>query len=103
MDDKKKVLVVDDEERIRRLIQMYLAREEYEVEEADNGRQALEMNLEKDYEVILLEIMKPQIDVIEDSIELRKQKPSPVIMLTAKGEESNRVQGFKVGADDYIV
>src|SRR5690625_4041186 len=103
MDDKKKVLVVDDEERIRRLIQMYLAREEFEVEEADNGRQALEMALENDYDVILLDIMMPEMDGIEVCTELRKEKTTPVIMLTAKGEESNRVQGFEVGADDYIV
>src|SRR5690625_5539594 len=88
MDDKKKVLVVDDEERIRRLIQMYLAREEFEVEEADNGRQALEMALENDYDVILLDIMMPEMDGIEVCTELRKEKTTPVIMLTAKGEES---------------
>lgn len=103
MDNKKKVLVVDDEERIRRLIQMYLEREEFEVEEAENGTQALEMALENDYDVILLDIMMPEMDGIEVCTELRKEKTTPIIMLTAKGEESNRVQGFEVGADDYIV
>ncbi|MEI3604704.1 response regulator transcription factor [Pseudogracilibacillus sp. SE30717A] len=103
MDDNQKVLVVDDEERIRRLIRMYLERDNFIVEEAENGRQALDLALENDYDVILLDIMMPEMDGIEVCTELRKEKMTPVIMLTAKGEESNRVQGFEVGADDYIV
>jgi len=99
----KKLLVVDDEERIRRLIRMYLERDDFIVEEAENGKQALEMALEDDYDAILLDIMMPEMDGIEVCEELRKEKMTPVIMLTAKGEESNRVQGFEVGADDYIV
>jgi two-component system, OmpR family, response regulator ResD len=98
-----KVLIVDDEERIRRLIRMYLEREEYEVEEADNGKDALELALSNEYDVILLDIMMPEMDGIEVCQELRKEKSTPVIMLTAKGEEANRVQGFEIGADDYIV
>lgn len=103
MDKGKRILVVDDEDRIRRLIRMYLERDDFVVEEAENGRQALEMALENDYDVILLDIMMPEMDGIEVCEELRKEKMTPVIMLTAKGEESNRVQGFEVGADDYIV
>ena len=103
MDDEKKILVVDDEERIRRLIRMYLERDDFVVEEAENGKEALEMALENDYDAILLDIMMPEMDGIEVCEELRKEKMTPVIMLTAKGEESNRVQGFEVGADDYIV
>jgi len=103
MDNQKKILVVDDEERIRRLIQMYLEREDFVVEEAENGHDALKMALEEDYDAILLDIMMPEMDGIEVCSELRKEKTTPVIMLTAKGEESNRVQGFEVGADDYIV
>ncbi|WP_042223556.1 response regulator transcription factor [Oceanobacillus manasiensis] len=98
-----KILIVDDEERIRRLIRMYLEREEYEVEEADNGKDALELALTNDYDVILLDIMMPEMDGIEVCQELRKEKNTPVMMLTAKGEEANRVQGFEIGADDYIV
>ncbi|WP_404453232.1 response regulator transcription factor [Oceanobacillus kapialis] len=98
-----KILVVDDEERIRRLIRMYLEREEYEVEEADNGKDALELALSNEYDVILLDIMMPEMDGIEVCQELRKEKTTPVMMLTAKGEETNRVQGFEIGADDYIV
>ena len=103
MDESKTILVVDDEERIRRLIRMYLERDEFIVEEAENGHVALEMALEKNYDVILLDVMMPEMDGIEMCEELRKDKNTPVIMLTAKGEESNRVQGFEVGADDYIV
>nr|WP_319962281.1 response regulator transcription factor [Virgibacillus natechei] len=103
MDTNGKILVVDDEERIRRLIRMYLEREEYEVEEADNGADALEKSLNNNYNVILLDLMMPEMDGIEVCKELRKEKTTPVIMLTAKGEEGNRVQGFEVGADDYIV
>lgn len=103
MDSNVRLLVVDDEERIRRLVKMYLEREDYIIDEADNGRDALEMALEEDYDCIILDLMMPEMDGIEVCEELRKQKTTPVIMLTAKGEESNRVQGFEVGADDYIV
>lgn len=103
MDTNEKILVVDDEERIRRLVRMYLERDDFLVEEADNGEDALQMALETDYDVILLDIMMPGMDGIEVCQELRKEKTTPVIMLTAKGEESNRVQGFEVGTDDYIV
>ena len=103
MDSKAKILVVDDEERIRRLIRMYLEREDYEIDEASNGKDALEKALNTDYSVIILDIMMPEMDGIETCQELRKEKDTPVIMLTAKGEEANRVQGFEVGADDYIV
>src|SRR5699024_1425589 len=98
-----KILVVDDEERIRRLIRMYLERENFLIEEATNGKDALKLALDHDYDAILLDIMMPEMDGIEVCEELRKEKTTPVIMLTAKGEESNRVQGFEVGADDYIV
>jgi two-component system response regulator ResD len=97
------VLVVDDEERIRRLLKMYLEREEYNIEEAENGDEALEMALNKDYDLIILDIMMPGIDGVEVCKQLREKKATPVIMLTAKGEEANRVQGFEAGADDYIV
>ncbi|WP_156289267.1 response regulator transcription factor [Oceanobacillus salinisoli] len=103
MDQETKILIVDDEERIRRLIRMYLEKEEYIIEEADNGKDALDMALNNDYNVIILDIMMPEMDGIEVCQELRKEKTTPVIMLTAKGEEANRVQGFEVGADDYIV
>ncbi|MFD4927839.1 response regulator [Peribacillus butanolivorans] len=98
-----KILVVDDEERIRRLLKMYLEREEYIIDEAENGDVALSKALENDYDLILLDIMMPGKDGIEVCRELREKKTTPIIMLTAKGEEVNRVQGFEVGTDDYIV
>src|SRR4051812_42227658 len=98
-----KILVVDDEERIRRLLKMYLEREEYIIDEAENGDMALSKALDNDYDLILLDIMMPGKDGIEVCRELREKKTTPIIMLTAKGEEVNRVQGFEVGTDDYIV
>ncbi|MDC3415415.1 response regulator transcription factor [Aquibacillus salsiterrae] len=103
MDKQAKILVVDDEERIRRLIRMYLEREDYQIDEAEDGDTAVKMALENEYELILLDLMMPGKDGIEVCKEIREKKTTPVIMLTAKGEESNRVQGFEVGTDDYIV
>lgn len=98
-----KILIVDDEERIRRLLKMYLERENFLTDEAKDGDEALEKALANDYDLILLDLMLPGKDGIEVCRELREQKATPVIMLTAKGEEANRVHGFEVGTDDYIV
>ncbi len=103
MDKQVKILVVDDEERIRRLLKMYLEREEYLIEEADNGDDALKKALENDYDLILLDLMLPGKDGVDVCKEIREKKATPIIMLTAKGEEANRVQGFEAGTDDYIV
>jgi two-component system, OmpR family, response regulator ResD len=103
MDKQVKILVVDDEERIRRLLKMYLEREEYLIEEADNGDDALKKALENDYDLILLDLMLPGRDGVDVCKEIREKKTTPIIMLTAKGEEANRVQGFEAGTDDYIV
>lgn len=97
------ILIVDDEDRIRRLLKMYLEREGYTVEEAENGQQAVDMAFEKDYHCIILDIMMPEKDGLEACEEIREKKTTPIILLTAKGEEANRVQGFEIGADDYIV
>ncbi|WP_299088267.1 response regulator transcription factor [uncultured Metabacillus sp.] len=98
-----RILVVDDEDRIRRLLRMYLERENYVIDEAENGDEALELGLNNEYDLIMLDIMMPGIDGIEVCKQLREKKATPIIMLTAKGEEANRVQGFEVGTDDYIV
>lgn len=103
VDFLSKILVVDDEERIRRLLKMYLEKEGYEVEEAEDGESALSLAMNRDYALILLDVMLPGIDGIEVCTRLRQVKATPVVMLTAKGEEMNRVQGFEVGADDYVV
>lgn len=103
MDNKSRILIADDEDRIRRLIRMYLEKEEFIIEEAEDGQEALDLALKNDYDLILLDIMMPQLDGIEVCKAIREEKTTPIIMLTAKGEESNRIQGFEAGADDYIV
>jgi two-component system, OmpR family, response regulator ResD len=103
MEMKSTILVVDDEERIRRLLRMYLEKEGYLIEEAEDGESALDKSLRKDYDLILLDVMLPGMDGTEVCAKLRQAKSTPVIMLTAKGEETNRVQGFEAGADDYVV
>lgn len=101
--NETKILVVDDEARIRRLLRMYLERENYVIEEAENGDEAIKMGLASDYDLVLLDLMMPGTDGIEVCRQLREKKATPIIMLTAKGEEANRVQGFEAGTDDYIV
>lgn len=103
LEREARILIVDDEERIRRLLRMYLERENFSIEEAEDGETALSMALNEEYDCILLDLMMPGKDGIEVCKELREKKATPVIMLTAKGEEANRVQGFEVGTDDYIV
>lgn len=98
-----RILVVDDEERIRRLLRMYLEKEGYAIEEAEDGETALKLALQEEYDLIVLDLMLPGIDGMEVCARLRQSKATPVIMLTAKGEEVNRVQGFEAGADDYVV
>ncbi|MGR6858528.1 DNA-binding response regulator ResD [Bacillus halotolerans] len=101
--NENKILVVDDEARIRRLLKMYLERENYVIEEAENGDEAIAKGLETNYDLILLDLMMPGTDGIEVCRQIREKKATPIIMLTAKGEEANRVQGFESGTDDYIV
>ena len=104
MEENIAILVVDDEDRIRRLLNMYLTREGYTVDEAVDGAEALEKANENEYACILLDHMMPEKDGLEVLKELREQKNmTPIMMLTAKGEESDRVTGFETGADDYIV
>lgn len=104
MEESVKLLVVDDEDRIRRLLNMYLSREGFEIDEANDGAEAIEKALTNHYDCILLDLMMPEKDGLEVLQELRDEKKmTPVILLTAKGEESDRVTGFETGADDYIV
>src|SRR5690606_38075769 len=103
MSEEITVLVVDDEERIRRLLKMYLEREGYLVEEAENGVQALDMAMEKDYHCMLLDLIMLEKYRDQVRLELRETKITPIIIHTAEGEEANRVEGFESGADNYIV
>ncbi|KAA0765433.1 response regulator transcription factor [Bacillus sp. SH5-2] len=100
---KYRVLVVDDESDMRQLVGMYLDNFGYEWGEAENGKEAL-TKLESDhYDFVVLDIMMPEMDGLSVCKEIRKTSDVPIIFLTAKGEEWNRVNGLRMGADDYIV
>lgn len=99
-----KILVVDDEERIRRLVRMYLERNAFDVEEAEDGQEALDKALENHYDLIVLDLMLPGMDGRDVCAALRQQNNEvPIIMLTAAGDEMSRIHGFELGADDYVV
>lgn len=98
-----KLLIVDDEEKIRTLISKYAVYEGYEVVEAGDGVTASELLRVKDFDLVILDIMLPDIDGFTVCKELRKTKKTPVIMLSARGEEYDRLHGFEVGVDDYVV
>lgn len=98
-----KILVVDDEEMIRRLIRKYAEFESYKVDEAENGMKAVEKCRANDYDLIIMDIMMPELDGFSAVREIRKQKNIPVIMLSARGEEYDKISGFELGADDYVV
>lgn len=100
---KEKILIVDDEERIREMIREYISLEDYEVEEAANGAEALNMFLKSDYSLIILDVMMPKIDGWGVCKEIRKTSQVPIIMLTARGEEYDKLFGFELGVDDYLV
>lgn len=100
---RERILIVDDEERIRRLVRMYLERNAFDVEEAEDGAEALSKALNTDYALIILDLMLPGMDGRDVCAEIRQYKDTPIIMLTASGDESNRVHGFELGADDYVV
>ena len=97
------ILIVDDEVRIRTLIAKYAAFEGYETETAENGMQAVEMSLAKAYDLIIMDVMMPELDGFSAVREIRKHRNTPVIMLSARGEEYDRIHGFELGVDDYVV
>ena len=101
--DKIKILVVDDESRMRKLVHDFLAREGYEVLEAGDGEEALDIFYQqKDIALLVLEIMMPRINGFEVCREIRQTSKVPIIMLTAKGDERDELNGFDIGADEYI-
>jgi len=97
------LLIVDDESRIRTLIAKYAAFEGYQTEEAANGMQAVEMCRKKHYDLIIMDVMMPELDGFSAVREIRKEDRVPVIMLSARGEEYDRIHGFELGIDDYVV
>ena len=100
--DRRRILVVDDEERMVRFIRMNLEHDGFQVSEAFNGKQAIQKLRDINPDLILLDVMMPDIDGFEVLETIREASNVPVIMLTAKGEEDDRVRGLELGADDYI-
>ena len=101
--DKIKVLIADDESRMRKLVKDFLVREGYEVIEAVDGNEALDRFYEdNEISLFILDIMMPGVDGLEVCREIRAQSKVPVIMLTARSEERDELQGFDSGADEYI-
>lgn len=100
---RERILIVDDEERIREMIREYISLEDYEVDEAANGAEALNMFLRNEYSLIILDVMMPKIDGWGVCKEIRKTSQVPIIMLTARGEEYDKLFGFELGVDDYLV
>ena len=101
--EKLKILVVDDESRMRKLVRDFLVKQDFEVVEAEDGEDALnKFYAQKDISLIILDVMMPKINGWEVCREIRENSKVPIIMLTAKGEESDELMGFDIGADEYI-
>lgn len=101
--DRIKILVVDDESRMRKLVRDFLEREGYTVLEAGNGEEAMEIFYKnKDIALLILDVMMPKMDGWQVCREVRQVSKVPVIMLTARGEEKDELQGFQLGVDEYI-
>ncbi len=101
--EKVRILIVDDEERIREMIREYTSPEGFEIDEASDGVKALDLFRESSYSLIVLDIMMPKMDGWSVCREIRKISKVPIIMLTARGEEYDKLFGFELGVDDYIV
>ncbi len=97
-----KILIVDDDKKLCRLVADYLEPMGYQVEAAHDGAQGLEMILEGDFHAVILDVMMPQMDGFEVLKRLRRESDIPVLMLTARGEETDRIVGLEMGADDYL-
>lgn len=97
-----KILIVDDEEMIRSVLKEYVEFEGNEAFEAADGMEAVRMCRDNDYDVVLMDVMMPKLDGFSAVKEIRKFKDVPVIMLSARGEEYDKLFGFEIGADDYV-
>ena len=101
--DKLKVLVVDDESRMRKLVRDFLVKKEFDVVEAEDGEQAIDVFYsDKDISLIILDVMMPKMNGYEVCRTIRKDSKVPIIMLTAKAEEQDELLGFNLGVDEYI-
>lgn len=97
------ILVVDDEAKIRSIIKKYAEFEGHTVTEATDGMVAVNICKEKDFDIIIMDIMMPELDGFSACREIRKFKMTPIIMLSARGEEYDKINGFALGIDDYVV
>ncbi len=97
------IMIVDDEDKIRSLIKKYAQFEGHEVFEAKNGMDAVKLAKAKDFDIIVMDIMMPELDGFSAVREIRKTSAVPVIMLSARGEEYDKIHGFELGVDDYVV
>ncbi len=101
--ERLKILVADDESRMRKLVKDFLVKSNFDVLEAEDGSQALDLFYEtKDIALIILDVMMPKMDGFEVCREIRQTSKVPIIMLTAKGDERDELQGFQLGVDEYI-
>jgi DNA-binding response OmpR family regulator len=101
--EKLKILVVDDESRMRKLVKDFLVRKNYDVMEAENGEQAIDLFFtKKDIALIILDVMMPKLDGWQVCREIRQYSKVPIIMLTAKSDEKDELLGFELGVDEYI-
>jgi len=98
-----KILIVDDEEKIRAVIREYAEFEGYEVDEASNGIEAVDKCTENIYDVVIMDIMMPKIDGFSASKKIKEIRDVPILMLSARGEEYDKLFGFQLGIDDYVV
>ena len=98
----KKILIIEDEKNLARFVSLELEHEGYITDIRDNGRLGLEDALNKDYDLVLLDLMLPELDGFEVARRLRKEKETPIIMMTARDSTMDRVAGLDIGADDYI-
>ncbi len=98
----KTILIVDDEAQIRDIICKYAVFSGYKAEQAENGMRAVEMCRAKAYDLIIMDIMMPELDGFSAMREIRKTSDVPIIMLSARGEEYDKISGFEMGADDYV-
>lgn len=98
-----RLLIVDDEEKIRQLIAKYAVFEGYDVDGAGDGMQAVSMARDGRYDLIIMDIMMPELDGFSACREIRKFSQIPIIMLSARGEEYDKINGFELGIDDYVV
>lgn len=96
------ILVCDDEKDIVSALKIYLMAEGYQVYEAGNGREALEYLAKEDIHLVLMDIMMPEMDGITAMVKIREQSNVPVILLTAKSEDTDKILGLNIGADDYV-